>query len=443
LHKYRIYFILLFACFIFEACKTAYRPSSIPATADAPSNFKKDTVVPIPYHSFSSDNDVDLLINKIGDAKVVMLGESTHGTHEFYQWRAAITKKLIAQKGFTLLTVEGDWVDSYKMDRLINGPRKDSSAFSESLKEYDRWPTSLWDNSETASLMGWLNDHNQDASLQNKVSFYGMDLYSFWEWTKTAEATGDTAIDHTVQDIKNAFAVYGDDAMKYHDAVMQSGANNSALTERLWNAVKIYSANHPHDKNIFLLRQEAVLARDGEKYFRTMSRERVGSWNLRDAHMAETIKNILDFHGNNSKIIIWTHNTHAGDTKYSTMSASGYASLSSILRNKYGKKNVFITGFGTNRGTVAAGVKWDSPITNQSMPAAKRTSWEGMLHAISNENKLVFSNEIENNPSLNRWLEFRSVGATYTGNDSYSQSIIPGRFDAFVFIDSTTALHIL
>lgn len=432
------YIIFCFACFSIEACKTLH---TAPTTDLENVAEIVKPVVEIPSHPLQSETDIDILMKEIGDVRVVVLGESTHGTHEFYQWREAITRRLISEKKFNLVTVEGDWSDASAINHFVNGNVSDSTALRSALNEFDRWPASLWQNRETAAWLQWLNNYNRQADGGGKVGFYGMDLYSFSEWTKDAPVVKDTALQAAIVAVRNGFAAYHHDAMEYHEAVRTQGADLSHLTERLWKLVSSHTNLEPQDAVAFNLRQQAKLTLDGEKYFRTMSRDRVGSWNLRDAFMAATVESLLHFKGKEAKMVIWTHNTHAGDTKYSTMSANGYASLANLLRNRLGRKNIFIMGFGMDHGTVLAANEWNSVEKNITVPAARPGSWEGLLHVSGHENKLVFSKEIEADPQLNRWLEFRSIGATYNGMDSYSQSIIPGRFDAFMFIDSTTPLR--
>src|SRR5258705_7115555 len=144
---------------------------------------KQDSSAQIPWHPLQGEKDLDMLIKEIGKARVVLLGESTHGSHEFYQWRSAITKKLIQEKGFDFIAIEGDWVDSYKVNQFIKGQKQDSLAVIELLKQYDRWPSSMWGNYETAALIQWLNGYNKSITGKNKIGFYGLDVYSFWEWT--------------------------------------------------------------------------------------------------------------------------------------------------------------------------------------------------------------------------------------------------------------------
>lgn len=426
---------LCIICLCLLACNTV-RKSHVAAGSN-----KAGAIQKIPYYPLSNEQDLDVLINGIGDARIVLLGESTHGTHEFYQWRAAITKKLIEEKGFDFIAIEGDWVDSYKVNDFINGPEEDSTASIELLRQYDRWPSSMWCNYEMASLVQWLNKYNQHAAV-NKIGFYGLDVYSFWEWTQQNSSERDTALSNAIREVRQNFAPYNNDALKYTSAVRKEKINYSASTERLWKTVQsVKGAEQPNDETKFLLEQQALLALDGERYFRTMVTDRVQSWNIRDGHMAETIKRLLQFRGSNSKAIIWIHNGHAGDAHYSNMGGSGYTSVGEILRKEFGRDKIFSAAFGTNKGSVMAGYNWNAPVQEQPVLPAKGGSWENLLHELNTENKIVLSKEIKNNSALNQWLEFRSIGATYSGGSIYGRSIIPQRFDAFVFIDTTTALH--
>jgi erythromycin esterase-like protein len=424
--------LVLVCCFSLACTVSHVSPPEV-------SNSKKTSA--IPYYPLEDDKDLDVLVKEIGDARVVLLGESTHGTSEFYQWRAAITKKLLQEKGFDFIAVEGDWTDSHKVDQFIKGSRQDSSSAVELLKQYDRWPESMWGNYEMASLVKWLNDYNQDKALNTKVSFYGLDVYSFWEWTEQKLNRKDSSIQLAADHLREKFSSFNNDALQYTNAVRKSKLDYHEITENVWKAAQNSIDSHPDDESAFLLQQQALLALQGERYFRTMVTDRKQSWNIRDSYMAETIKRLLQFHGNNSKAIIWVHNGHAGDAEYSNMGDLGYTSIGEILRKQLGRKKVFSAGFGTNKGSVMAGYSWDTPVKKQVVLPAKGGSWENTLHELSAENKIVLSKDIRNNSSLNKWIEFRSIGAAYPGAAVYGRSIIPQRFDAFLFIDSTTALH--
>ena len=402
--------------------------------------FAKTSSPAIPYYPLESDEDLEVLIHDIGDARVVLLGESTHGTHEYYTWRAAITKKLIQEKGFDFMAVEGDWDDSYKINQFLHGPRQDSAAVLTVLQQYDRWPSSMWSNYEMVSLLQWLSEYNQYTP--KKIGFYGLDLYSFWEWTQQQTVINDTAIANAIQRVRDFFAVYNNDAMAYADSLRHGKSGSTFAVQHLWNEVrKVTGKYQSKDEATFLLNQHALLTLNGELYFRTLTKDHVKAINMRDAYMAETLTRLMNFYGPHSKAVVWVHNGHAGYGNYSSMSESGYINMAQILRNEWKRNGIFCVGFGTYKGTVMAGYTWGGHIQRQSVLPAKGGSWEYLLHEINSKNKIIVSEDLQNNSALNRWIEFRSIGAAYEGAAIYSRSVIPKRFDAFIFIDSTTALH--
>lgn len=409
-------------------------------TSKAPTATTTNTGNIILYYPLEKENDLDVLINATGDARVVLLGESTHGTHEYYTWRAAITKKLVEEKGFDFMAIEGDWTDAYKVNRFIRGEKKDSAAAVEVLKQFDRWPSSMWGNYEMAALVQWLNSYNQDRSEADRIGFYGLDLYSFWEWTQNT-VVQDTILQNAIESVKSFFTVYRNDALRYSDSLRHKKPDGSNLARQLWNTVQnLTKGKQPADETGFMLYQQAWLILNGERYFRTLINDRVKAINLRDQHMAGTIKRLLDFYGKDSKAVIWVHNGHAGDAHYTGSASAGYTSVGEILRNDLGRDKIFCVGFGTYKGHVIAGYTWDAPVTKQVVLPAKAGSWEYLLHQLSPQNKILLSKDLRNNTALNKWIEFRSIGASYSGAAIYNLSVIPQRFDAFVFIDSTEAL---
>ena len=426
---------MLSCTFFFFACKTVNTVST--KISDDP----QEGLAQIPYYPLHNEKDLDVLIKEIGSARVVLLGESTHGSHEFYQWRSAISKKLTEEKGFNFIAVEGDWVDSYKVNQFIKGQKQDSSDVIKLLKQYDRWPSSMWRNYEIAELVQWLNGYNQNMISCNRIGFYGLDVYSFWEWTNQNFPVQNISLQNAIQQVKDSFASYNNDALKYSEAVSKRNIKYNGLMQNLWSIIQKTIEQSPKDEARYVLQQQALLALEGERYFRTMVSDHVKSWNIRDSYMAETVKRLLNFYGNKSKAIIWIHNGHAGNAHYSDMSASGYTSVGEILKKEMGNDKVFSVGFGTNKGSVLAGYYWNAPLQKIEVPPARTGSWENILHELNTDDKIILSKELKNNRSLNQWIAVRSIGAAYSNNAIYGQAIIPRRFDAFVYIDSTSALR--
>ncbi|QOW11847.1 erythromycin esterase family protein [Kaistella flava (ex Peng et al. 2021)] len=397
----------------------------------------------IPYYPLENEKDLDVLLNAINDARVVLLGESTHGTHEYYKWSEEITKRLVTEKGFNLVLVEGDWADSYKVNQFIKGPLQDSIAAVKLLKVYDRWPEYMWGNYEIASMIFWLNQFNQEKADEKKVGFYGLDLYSFWDWSEPNNIVKDTILINAEKKVRKTFTSYNNSALTYSRKVEDLKVNHQNLTENLSKIItERYGKTGATKESTFLMQQEALLALEGERYFRTMVTNRQKSWNIRDTYMAETIKRILLFYGENAKAVIWIHNAHSGDVDYSNMKGA-YTSVGKILKNELGSKQVFTSAFGTYEGYVMTGYPWYSTIKkNQPLSKAKKGSWEYVLHELGPENKILISKDFEKNHRYNQSIPFRSVGASFSGtNEVYGTSIIPKRYDAFLYIDSTTALH--
>jgi erythromycin esterase len=406
------------------------------------------TAVSIPSHPLNSAQDLDVLIQQIGDARIVLLGESSHGTAEYYEWRAALSKRLIQEKGFDFIGVEGEWADSYRVNNFVKGPKQDSTAAETLLRHYDRWPTWMWGNYEIASLVTWMNAYNQNRPSREKVGFYGLDVYCLWEsMTELMPYLQGTTSDlkSAAQAVHTCFQPYSSDPSEYSYAVANASSTCRSQTERLWSSIQQLTDNATAKTEAeFVMQQNALVALNGERYYRASVSSYTESWNIRDRHMMQTINRLLDFHGADSKIIIWEHNTHVGDARYTDMAAEGTVNVGQLVREQYGEKNVFAVGFGSYSGSVIASNTWGGPILRMEAPAAPRDSWEGLLHAQGATNKIILSSELRDNAALQKSIGHRAIGVVYNPareQGNYVPSIIPKRYDAFVYIDQTTALH--
>jgi erythromycin esterase len=404
------------------------------------------TAVQIPAHPLQTGADLDTLINQIGDRKIVLLGEASHGTAEYYSWRAAITKRLIQEKGFRMIAIEGEWADSYRVNQFIKGDLKDSLQVVSLLKQYDRWPTWMWNNHEIARLVGWLNHYNQDQPNSEKVGFYGMDVYCLWESMQELMPyiQGNDSLTRMAEAVRKCFQPYSADAIQYAIAVRDASEDCRAQTLQLYRSVLAYTANQPLDKETrLIMQQHTLVALNGEKYYSAAAKSNAESWNIRDRHMGTTVKRLMDHHGPDAKMIIWAHNTHVGDARYTDMAAAGMTNLGQMIRSFYGPEQVYIVGFGSYSGKVTASDIWGGSIRNMRVPKARRGSWEEMLHRNGTANQLVFSSELQGNPKLMSTIGHRAIGVQYnpaTESRNYVPSIIPKRYDAFLFFDETTAL---
>lgn len=405
-----------------------------------------DLRLEIPSHALQSEKDLDALISQIGNSKIVLLGEASHGTSEYYTWRAAISKRLIQEKGFDMIAVEGEWADSYRVNQFIKGGPKDSLQAVGLLGQYNRWPTWMWGNYEVAGLVTWLNQYNQNKTDMAKVGFYGLDVYCLWESMQELMPyiQGNDSLMRMAQDVRKCFQPFSADPMQYAYSVMNASENCRTQTQRLYQAILNYTGgktatNEAH----FVMQQNALVALNGENYYRTAATSNTASWNIRDHHMTATLKRLLERHGPDAKIIVWEHNTHVGDARYTDMAAEGMVNVGQLVRKEYGQNNVYIVGFGSYSGTVIAAKQWGGNIEAMKVPEAKKGSWEEMLHRKGAQNQILFSNELRNNASLMKSIGHRAIGVQYNPNfesGNYVPTVIPNRYDAFIFIDKTTAL---
>lgn len=405
------------------------------------------TSINLPSHTLKDEKDLDVILNQIGNARIVLLGEASHGTAEYYEWRAAISKRLIQEKGFDMIAVEGEWADSYRVNQFIKSSAKDSLQAMALLQQYDRWPTWMWGNYEVASLVAWLNQYNQSRALADKVGFYGLDVYCLWESMQELMPyiRGNDSLMNRAQQVKQCFQPFSADAIQYAYAVANASANCRNRTEQLWQSVLNFTGGSTAKAEAqFVMQQNALVALNGEAYYRSSVNSYSGSWNIRERHMTQTIQRLLELYGSDSKIIVWEHNTHVGDARYTDMAAGGMVNVGQLVRETFGQNNVYIVGFGSYKGTVIAADDWGAPIETMRVPPAQKGSWEEVLHRSGAENKILLSSELRQNEIWMKPIGHRAIGVQYDPSQekgNYVPSVIPDRYDAFIFIDETKALR--
>jgi erythromycin esterase len=393
-----------------------------------------------------NSKDLDRLIENIGDRKVVMLGEASHGTHEFYTWRTTISKRLIEEKGFNFIAVEGDWPDCYKINRFIKGYKDAGDNIENVLKNFDRWPTWMWGNWEVAALAEWLRNFNSGLQANKKVGFYGLDVYSLWDSMKAMMHYLETEDPQTANSVKKAircFEPFNENEQQYARFTLNdSNCKDEVLA--LLKEVRMKAQFLDGDREAgFNTEQNALIAVNAEKYYRTMMGFDNESWNVRDRHMMETLDRLMKFHGEKAKGIVWEHNTHIGDARATDMHRGGMVNIGQLGREEYGEENVYLAGFATYEGTVIAGEEWGSTMQEMEVPKAKNGSIESMLHKQNKNGYLLFDEEKE--ATYQTPTPHRAIGVVYDpamekyGN--YVPSILAERYDALLFIDRTKALH--
>lgn len=393
-------------------------------------------------HSLQNEEDLDILIEKIGNSKIVLLGESSHGTSEFYTWRAAISKKLITEKGFEIIAVEADWADAYQVNRYIKG--EISTSLPIVLNNFDRWPEWMWKNEETADLVEWMHNWNYQSTQSKQVGFYGLDVYGIWEsleivYQSLLELNQEAAMQ--AREAIDCFKQFNFDEQTYARETLNGRSCQNELQEVL-SSVQHLTGTPNNEKSLNLL-QNILVALNAENYYRTAVRNSSLSWNIRDRHMSLTLNNLLDYYGPDARIIVWEHNTHVGDARATDMVRDGMVNVGQLEREKHGVEDVYIVGFGTNSGKVLAATSWGSKVQTMTIPSGRRNSWEYILHQQGPADKIIFTELLKDMTYYTQPIGHRAIGVVYNpaaeaGN--YVPSIIPERYDAFIFIDKTNAL---
>jgi erythromycin esterase-like protein len=402
-------------------------------------------------HPLHSKADLGPLFDRIGDARIVMLGEASHGTHEYYTWRTHISERLIKEKGFNFIAVEGDWPDCYRLNRFIKGYDTENKSAFKVLNEFNRWPTWMWANWEIIALADRLQEYNKGLSADKKAGFYGLDVYSLWE-------SMESIMQYLRKTDKAALKV-AEEAWRcfepYREEEGQSYARASRLVPELCeNEVidllkeiqrKLPTYNTDHE-NVFNAEQNALVTVNAEKYYRAMIMGGPHSWNVRDRHMADSLDRLLKFHGENSKAIVWAHNTHIGDARATDMADEGMYNIGELARMEHHEKGVVLVGFSSFRGTVVAGRNWGAVMRSIHVPEAKAGSLEYLLHIAGNENKLLMADDFAGcDVFLENHIGHRAIGVVYNPEmeqyGNYVPTVFPLRYDAMIFLDETKALH--
>jgi len=409
-----------------------------------------------PLHG--ADSDYDALLERVGDASLVLLGEASHGTHEFYRERARITRRLIEERGFTAVAVEGDWPDADRVSRYVQGAGDDGDA-EEALRGFQRFPTWMWRNAEVVDFVGWLRAHNERLSRgERSVGFYGLDLYSLG-------ASMDAVVAY-LQDVDPAAALrarrryaclhpFAQDSSGYGQAVLL-GVSEPCRRRVLEQLVEL--RRHAGDylssdglvaeDRYFLAEQNATVVQDAEEYYRTMFAGPASSWNLRDRHMADTLDQLqvhLARHGDTGKVVVWEHNSHVGDARSTEMAQRGELNLGQLMRERHGH-DVVLVGFSTYAGTVTAASRWGEAAERKRVRPALPDSYEALLHATEIPAFLLCplgmsaSGRVLREPRLQR-----AIGVIYRPESErqshWFAACASQQFDALVHIDITRAVE--
>jgi protein-L-isoaspartate(D-aspartate) O-methyltransferase len=399
-----------------------------------------------PFNSVKSAN-LEPLLERIGDARIVLIGEATHGTSEFYRMRNRITTELIRKKGFRFVSIEGDWPDAARIDHYVRHFEYSPSEWI----AFARFPTWMWRNVEVREFVDWLRHHNHGLSKKERVAFHGLDLYSLYSSIRAVLQYLDEVDPSTAAVARERYGCltpWQTDPATYGRAAL-TGSYRSCEDDVVHMLTAISQKHREyaaHDGERFLdVMQNARVVANAERYYRVMYYGSRASWNLRDTYMFETLQTLIEHHQPDNKAIIWAHNSHVGDAVATEMSARGEINIGHLCRRNFGD-SVYTIGFGTDNGKVAAASDWDGPMEFKSIVPSMRNSYERLFHKTTLPAFLLplrNASEALRNGLMEPRMQ-RAIGVIYRPETEfashYFQAVLPQQFDEYIWLDTTHAV---
>ena len=396
------------------------------------------------------------LIDAIGDARIVLIGEATHGTHEFYRIRADLTQALIEQKGFNVVAAEADWPDAYRVNRWVRHMSDDADAVS-ALGDFTRFPRWMWRNDVVVEFAAWLREHNRPLATKRRVGFYGLDLYSLH--TSIEAVLGyltkiDPEAAQRARQRYGCFERFGEDTQAYGYAATVGLSRSceddvvAQLVDLRRRAVEYANRDgFVAEDEFFHAEQNARLVRNAEEYYRAMFGGRVESWNLRDTHMMETLQALMSWterQAGSARAVVWAHNSHLGDARATQMGDWGELNVGQLVRQEFGDDACLI-GFTTHTGTVTAARDWDSPAEQRRVRPSLSGSYERLFHDAGLERFALRVTDEPLRAALTPTRLERAIGVIYVPESErashYFRARLPDQFDVMIHVDDTHALH--
>jgi erythromycin esterase-like protein len=403
-----------------------------------------------------ADEAADEILALCGDARFVLIGEASHGTHEFYRCRAAITKRLIAEKDFRAVAVEADFPDAYRVNRYARGEGDDRSA-AEALSGFERFPLWMWRNREVLEFVEWLRAHNDRRGIDEKAGFYGIDLYSLHSSMEAVLGYLEKVDAEAARRARyrySCFEHFGEDAQHYGYAAsfdLSKSCEDEVVNQLLDLQKRAFNYLNRDGfvarDEYFFAEQNARLVIDAEEYYREMFRGRVSSWNLRDRHMAETLTALaahLEMQKMPPKIVVWAHNSHLGDARATDMQARGEWNVGQLMREQFPDETVNL-GFTTFTGTVTAATNWDEPPQFKRVREGLNNSYERLFHQAGVPDFFLDLRDGQVRDAFRGRLLERAIGVIYRPETErvshYFAADLAGQFDGVIHFDATHAVR--
>lgn len=398
-----------------------------------------------------SADELAPLVEAMADCRLVLLGEGSHGTHEFYTWRDEISRRLISRHGFSFVAVEGDWNSLRHLNDYVHGRPGAPASAREAVQRIDRWPLWMWSNREFAAFGEWLRDYNQSRPPAERVGVYGIDVYGMWDSLDAVLSFYHDRYPALAGDVDQHYAAlrpHRGNNSAYVNALRQRGRSGAAgavavvakLQQRLDNAAAA-------DKwEYFDALQHAKVVQSGERHLRKMTGGGAASWNARAEHFANTVDRLLDYYGPQSKGIVWAHNTHIGDARATSMGPQGQVNIGQLARQRHGDDVVFALGFATGAGSVMAAREWEGMAETMSIPTPPPDTLEGMLSGnFESPVAFLFATDPTAAAALARPVVHRAIGVVYHPEREQFGNFVPTRlsrrYDGLIFFPVTRALE--
>lgn len=417
------------------ACTPSQRSSSI-ANAQQP---------PLPeYVIVDGKSDLEPLFSDIGQRRFVLLGESTHGTHEYYHWRDLITRRLIRSKGFRFVSVEGDWEALARFNDYVNHRTPETVDVVDIMRDLDRWPQWMWGNEEFAALITWLRDYNENLDQEDRVGVYGLDMQNP---QASMSAVIDWLEDYDPQMGERAEVLYqpfrsGPDGFRHYAQSLARGETRLRQNvKEVAEWLEDLQQASPRDAALFSAKMNAMAVVSAEAQHHAMVVGGPASWNVRARHMKEAFLKVAEWTGDDSRGVYWAHNTHVGDASATEMVDRGEVNIGQLLRASQGREQVYILGFATSGGRVVAGRGWGAPMQVMTIIPPRQGSLEALLAERGTDDKLWLFNADKVDPV---WFEpriHRAIGVVYNPpHEAYVGTVAARRYDALFYIHETRAL---
>jgi erythromycin esterase-like protein len=432
-----------------------------------PSAFQHDEVLrviaqestPLSGSEGTNPADVDAIVQHIGDARIVLLGEASHGTHDFYATRAAVTRRLIETRGFRAVTIEGDWPDTRRVDRFVRGTSDDRDA-DQALSGFKRFPQWMWRNTVVRDFVTWLRDHNAARAPGERCGMYGLDLYSLHASIDAVLRYLERVDPPAARRARERYSCFemigGGDNPQAYGYVASSGLTETCENDVVRQLVELRNCADEYqsrergaqpDDDFFSAEQNAKLVADAERYYRAMFRGRVSSWNLRDTHMADTLDAViqrLERDGSPARVCVWAHNSHLGDARATAMGQQGELNVGQLVRERHGRDSILL-GFSTFTGTVTAAHDWDEPAEQRHVRPGLAGSVESLMHRVGTPDFLLDLRDPPLREALTEERIERAIGVIYRPETErmshYFEVDLKRQFDLFIHLDETRALE--